>query len=196
MRQTNHASRLRGVSVFAFAVAGLVLGHALAYLLAVPDPHHRDLILARTGHHYLPAMTQLALILAFAGAVAAAADGILSRRDATGRWRTLAVHLATVQAAAFVGQEVVERVVTDAPLADLLRQHLLLAGVAAQAVVGFASAAVLRWLTRSATRLAEFRWAPLPTPRLVPAFALPTTNDVSRRRDVHRSSAPRAPPIR
>ncbi|MGH2527494.1 MAG: hypothetical protein ACRDG2_12185, partial [Actinomycetota bacterium] len=106
MRNSTSAGRLRRTAVFAFAVAGLVLGHALAYILAMPDPHHRDLVLARTGHDYLPAAAPLALILAFAGAAAAAAGGILSRREgASDRWLTLAVRLAVVQASAFAGQE-------------------------------------------------------------------------------------------
>ena len=39
-------------------MAGLVLGHVLAYLIAVPDPHHRAFVLQRTGHEYLPAMAE------------------------------------------------------------------------------------------------------------------------------------------
>lgn len=197
MRNSTSAGRLRRTAVFAFAIAGLVLGHALAYVLAIPDPHHRDLVLARTGHDYLPAAAQLALILAFAGAAAAATGGILSRRDAgSDRWLTLAVRLAIVQASAFACQEVVERIATGAPLAGLVDQHLLVAGLAAQVVVAFAGSAVLRWIARSAARLANARLTRLPIPRLVPAFALPAANDVHRHRDTHRSSAQRAPPLR
>lgn len=197
MRKSTSERTLRRTAVFAFAVAGLVLGHALAYVLALPDPHHRDLVLARTGHDYLPAATQLALILAFAGAAAAAASGILSRRDAgSDRWLRLTVRLAIVQASAFAGQEAVERIATGAPLADLVHQHLLIAGVAAQVVVAFAGSAILRWIARSTARLADTRWTPLPVPRLAPAFAFPGASRVHRHRDAHRSSAQRAPPPR
>jgi hypothetical protein len=197
VRNSTSAGKLRRTAVFAFAIAGLVLGHALAYVLAIPDPHHRDLVLAHTGHDYLPAAAQLALILAFAGAAAAAVGGILSRRDEeSDRWLTLAVRLAVVQASAFASQEVVERIATGAPLADLVHQHLLVAGLAAQVVVAFAGSAVLRWIARSSARLADARWTPLPAPRLVPAFALPAANEVHRHRDAHRSSAQRAPPLR
>jgi drug/metabolite transporter (DMT)-like permease len=197
VRNSTSAGKLRRTAVFAFAVAGLVLGHALAYVLAMPDPHHRDLVLARTGHDYLPTAAQLGLILAFAAAAAAAAGGILSRREvASDRWLTLAMRLAVVQASAFAGQEVVERIATGAPLADLVHQHLLVAGLAAQVVVAFAGSAVLRWIARSAARLADARWTPLPIPRLAPAFAFPAANDVHRHRDAHRSSAQRAPPLR
>jgi hypothetical protein len=196
VRNSTSAGRLRRTAVFAFAIAGLVLGHALAYVLAIPDPHHRDLVLARTGHDYLPAAAQLALILASAGAAAAATGGVLSRRDAgSDRWLTLAVRLAIVQASAFACQEVVERIATDAPLAGLVDQHLLVAGLAAQVVVAFAGSAVLRWIARSAPRLAN-GLTRLPLPRLVPAFALPAANDVHRHRDAHRSSGQRAPPLR
>jgi hypothetical protein len=197
VRNWTSVGRLRRTSVFAFAVAGLVLGHALAYVLAMPDPHHRDLVLSRTGHDYLPAAAQLALILAFAGASAAAIGGILSRREsASDRWLTLAARLAVVQASAFAGQEFMERIATGAPLADLVHEHLLVVGFAAQVVVAFVGSAVLRWIARSSARLVGARWTALPTPRLVPAFALPAANDVHRHRDAHRSSAQRAPPLR
>lgn len=197
MRNSTSVGRLRRTAVFAFAIAGLVLGHALAYVLAMPDPHHRDLVLARTGHDYLPTAAQLALILAFAGAAATAAGGILSRRDGeSDGWLTLAVRLAIVQASAFAGQEILERIVTGTPLADLVHQHLLVAGLVAQVAVAFASSAVLQWIARSSARLANARWTSLPTPRLVPAFALPAANDVLRHSDAHRSSAQRAPPLR
>jgi hypothetical protein len=196
VRNSTSAGRLRRTAVFAFAIAGLVLGHALAYVLAIPDPHHRDLVLAHSGHDYLPAAAQLALILAFAGAAAAAVGGILSRRDEESDRFTLAVRLAVVQASAFASQEVVERIASGAPLADLVHQHLLVAGLAAQVVVAFAGSAVLRWIARSSARLADARWTPLPAPRLVPAFALPAANEVHRHRDAHRSSAQRAPPLR
>ena len=54
--------RLRGLPTFGLAMAGLVLGHVLAYLIAVPDPHHRAFVLQRTGHEYLPAMAEAALV--------------------------------------------------------------------------------------------------------------------------------------
>jgi hypothetical protein len=121
VRNATHTSPLRAASVFAFAVAGLVLGHALAYALAVPDPHHRELVLARTGHDYLPAATQLALILASASAATAAAYGILARRDASaGASVSLAWRLAIAQVSAFVAQEIVERVMVGAPLSGLI----------------------------------------------------------------------------
>ena len=51
-------------------MAGLVVGHVLAYLIAVPDPHHRAFVLQRTGHEYLPAVAEAALVLALAGMAA------------------------------------------------------------------------------------------------------------------------------
>ena len=60
--------------LFAFAVGGLLIGHAIAYLVAVPDPYHRDLVLQRTGHGYLPTFAELALV-----AVLAAAASVIGR---------------------------------------------------------------------------------------------------------------------
>ena len=62
--------RLRGLPTFGLAMAGLVLGHVLAYLIAVPDPHHRAFVLQRTGHEYLPAAAEAGLVLALAGMAA------------------------------------------------------------------------------------------------------------------------------
>ena len=71
--------RIRGLPVFGFAVAGLVLGHALSYAIAIPDPNHRDLILERTGHGYLPLFAEAALILLLAGVAAVVARGLGGR---------------------------------------------------------------------------------------------------------------------
>jgi hypothetical protein len=120
VRQSRSGRRLRGVSVFAFAVAGLVLGHALAYVLAIPDPHHRNLVMTGTGHDYVPVATQLGLILAFAAVAARITHGMVARREGTpSGFGPLATRLMAVQVVAFGGQEIVERVAAGAPLVDL-----------------------------------------------------------------------------
>src|SRR4029450_2332802 len=62
--------RLRGLPTFGLAMAGLGLGRGAAYLIAVPDPHHRAFVLQRTGHEYLPTMAEAALVVALAGMAA------------------------------------------------------------------------------------------------------------------------------
>jgi hypothetical protein len=160
--------------VLGFAVAGLVLGHVLSYVIAVPDPHHRDLLLQSTGHHYLPAFGQGALMLL----LAAIATVVFRRsgRDSGGadRFAPLAARLALVQVGAFAAQEVLERSLSGAGLADLSQGRVLFVGVVAQIAVALAGATLLRWLARTSDRLEEVLGSgfPLP-PRLAPAFPLP-----------------------
>ena len=165
------SARTRGLPVFAFALGGLLLGHAIAYLVAVPDPHHRDLALARTGHAYLPAAAELALVLLLAGVAALVVRAWTpGGRERSPGWP--AATLALVQVGAFVGQEVLERVAAGAPLASLVREPILAAGVAIQVLVALVAAAVLRWLALAAVRLAERPARPAaPRLALVPGIA-------------------------
>ncbi len=165
--------RLRGLPVFAFAVAGLLLGHAISYLIAVPDPYHRDLVLQRTGHQYLPAAGEAALVLLLGGLASLLARGWTARRErGAPAFGSLAALLAVVQITAFVGQEVVERLVSHVPLHTLGQDHLLATGIGVQLVVALVGAVALRWLARVSARIAEVvgstRVAPL-RPALVEA---------------------------
>jgi hypothetical protein len=196
VRQISHARRGTVLSLFGFAAAGLVLGHTLSYALVFPDPHHRDVVLQRTGHEYLPLLAQVALLIAFAGAATVVMQGLLKTRRPSERPRSLYTWLALIQVCAFVTQELLERSVTGAPLGDLLHAPILLAGVPVQLAVAFAGAALLRWLTRSAERFADAAVAAPVLPRLVPAFALPAAPDVHRGRAVERARGQRAPPAR
>jgi hypothetical protein len=141
--------------VFGAAAAGLVLGHALAYLIAIPDPHQRAFALQRAGHAYLPALDQAAMMLAIAGAVAVVVRAFARRRDgATERFGRLATLLVVVQTSAFAGQEVLERLVSGAPLGDLLHDRILVTGMIVQVLVAFVAAGVLWLLARTSSRLA------------------------------------------
>jgi hypothetical protein len=155
-------------------MAGLVLGHVLAYLIAVPDPHHRAFVLQRTGHEYLPAAAEAALVLALAGmaAVVIRAFGP-GPRGGSDRFSRLAGRLGLVQVLAFGGLEVVERIVAGAPLRHLTSDHILVIGMAMQIVVALAGAAFLRWLARTSSKLAETVLPRVPLPRAgaVPALA-------------------------
>jgi hypothetical protein len=189
------ASRFRGMPLFGFAVAGLVLGHVLSYLIAIPDPHHRDLVLHRTGHGYLPALAQVAVILAIAAVATVVGRAFASRpavRD--GSCAALARRLAIVQVAAFGGQELLERLVAGAPLDDLVHGYVLLAGVTAQVVVALAGAALLRWLARVSDALAESSTPAHVLPRPAPVFAVTTSPEPVRGRLFASPVRGRAPP--
>jgi hypothetical protein len=166
--------RLRGLPTFGLAMAGLVLGHVLAYLIAVPDPHHRAFVLQRTGHEYLPAMAEAALVLALAGMAAVMIRAFApGPRGGSESFSRLAGRLGLVQVVAFGGLEVVERIVAGAPLRHLASDHILVVGMTVQVVVALAGAAFLRWLARTSTKLAETALPRIPPPRAgaVLAFA-------------------------
>jgi hypothetical protein len=189
------ASRFRSLPLFGFAVAGLLVGHALSYLIAIPDPHHRDLVLHRTGHGYLPALAQIAVILAIA-AVTMVVGSAFTRRSAgtAGSYAALSRRLAVIQVSAFAGQELLERLLVGAPLGDLVQGHLLLAGVTAQLLVALTGAALLRWLARTSERLADVATSPFALARALPAFAPSAVAAVPRGRVDGRSHGERAPP--
>lgn len=156
-------------------MAGLVLGHVLAYLIAVPDPHHRAFVLQQTGHEYLPAMAEGALVLGLAGiaAVVIRACAPEPRGGPEPLW-PLGGRLALVQVLAFGGLEVVERIVAGAPLRHLASDHIMLIGLAVQIVVALSGAAFLRWIARTSSKLAETAVPghhPFPRAGTIPAFA-------------------------
>jgi hypothetical protein len=162
--------------VFGAAAAGLVLGHALAYLIAIPDPHERAFALQQAGHAYLPALDQAALMLAIAGVVAVVVRAFARRRDrATERFGRLATLLVVVQTSAFAGQEVLERLVSNAPLGDLLHDRILVTGMIVQVLVAIVAAAVLWLLARTSSRLAATSVIRVRLPRDHSVLALTVT---------------------
>jgi hypothetical protein len=162
--------------VLGAATAGLVLGHALAYLIAIPDPHERAFALQRAGHAYLPALDQAALMLAIAGVAAVVVRAFARRGDgATERFGRLGALLVVVQTSAFACQEVLERLVSGAPLGELARDHILLIGLLVQVVVAMVAAGVLWLLARTSARLAATVAIRASLPRYRSVFALPVT---------------------
>lgn len=146
---------LRRLPLAGAAVAGAVAGHALAYVLTVPEPGARFALLAATGHAYWPAAIAAALVL---GLVSLGAT-------VTGRFRAglrpgpphpgeplsrLAVRLALLQVSIFLVQEVLERAAAAAPLTTLLDARLLAAGMLVQILVAAVLATVLTLSGRAA----------------------------------------------
>lgn len=196
-RTASGAPGLHGLPVFGSAAAGLLLGHALSYMLAIPDPYHRDVLLTRTGHGYLPAAAQATMILILAAAAAILARAWSNRgpRGGPERFTSIAGKLAFVQIGAFVALEILERIVAGAPLGDLVRDHLLVIGVVVQISVSLVGAAILVWCARTSAqivRAAIGRSVALPRPILVEAR--PATAGHTRGRSVASARNVRAPP--
>jgi hypothetical protein len=166
----------RGFPVFGIAVAGLVLGHLATYALRYPDPDHRGLVLASTGHAYLPALAHLACLLA-AAALATIVGRSWGGGDRSVRsFAGIAAALVIAQASGFVGPEILERVVSGSPLHELFAGPLLAIGVVAQVLLALIGAAIATWLRRTTERLSAAvpaarprMWRP---PALVPLVAV------------------------
>ena len=142
----------RRLATLSVAVGGVLAGHWLTYAIVSPAEAPRTTLLHDTGHAYLGAVSQVALVCSLA-AVASMFLGALTGAD-----RPEIAHLArrvvTFQVSAFIVLEVVERIVAGAPLASLLRSAILPVGVGTQAAVGAIAAAAIRWLLRAADRVA------------------------------------------
>jgi hypothetical protein len=136
-------------------MAGLMLGHTLSYLIAVPDPHQRQFVLEQTGHGYMPALTQVTLMVVVAAIAAVVARAFGRRAERTETFPALARTLAVIQVCAFVGQEVLERLVAHVPLHTLGHDHVLMTGIAMQIAIAVVAARVLLWVARAAGRLSE-----------------------------------------
>jgi hypothetical protein len=150
---------IRGLPLAGMAVVGVVVGHWLAYLLAVPDPHLRSEILAQSGHAYWILAIKAATVLGFAslGAVLVRhlAGRIRGEPLAADRPVALAVRLALVQVTAFVAMEIAERLAVGDPLAQMLGHHIFMFGLVLQVVVACIGALVLLWFGGVAERMSE-----------------------------------------
>jgi len=167
----------RGFPVFGIALAGLVLGHLATYALLFPDPDHRGLVLASSGHAYMTALAHAACLIA-----AAAAATIVSRSwggDDHGpalSFVGLAGVLVIAQSSAFMGQEILERAVSGSPLHELFAGPVLVVGMGVQAALAMIGAVIVTWLRRTTEHIAATAPAarsPIWRPRaLVPLVAV------------------------
>jgi hypothetical protein len=150
-RRVAHRLPLTGV-----AVAGAVVGHMVAYVLAVPSPTVRVALLGATGHAYWTAAIAAAVVLGLASLAAT-----LGRRFRAGllaggppaaeRLGRVAAQLAGFQVAIYLVQETLERLEVGIPVHALLDGRLLVTGVIVQAAIALALAVLLA----AAGRVAE-----------------------------------------
>ena len=147
---------LRDLPTFAFAFVGLIVGHLLSYLIAIPDPARRAVVLAHSGHAYLHLAGDVAVILGFAAAVTVGLRA-MAERDATDRSSTarLALRLGALQAVAFIAMELGERLVSGSGFGELFADHLFGIGIVVQLVIAGVGALLLRWIERVAVQIAD-----------------------------------------
>ena len=139
------------------ASAGVILGHWLAYLLAVPQAEERAQVLAASGHGYWLIAVKLAVVLGLASLGAVVAGRLSARLHGEAAPREsllgLAVPLAATQVVAFAAMEVVERLLAGVSVAGMFQNHVVFFGIAVQVVLALAGALVLLGFGRGAARV-------------------------------------------
>ncbi len=137
---SDRARRLAGYAPsVAVAAAGVVLLHQVAYLLAHPDPLRRGA--ATQGHAYLAFVAEVLVPLGMAAAVwlAACRAGRL-----LGWARTPSGVLIPLQAALFLGQEVLERIAAGEGARSALVEPAVWVGLALVPLLAWATGQLLR----------------------------------------------------
>ena len=141
------------------AAAGVVLGHWLTYVLAIPQEQVRAQVLVRAGHSYWIFAVQAAAALAIVGVgslvlrhLKSVTHGIPAGEK---RFSVVALRLAWLQIAGFAAMEAAERVVSGASVAGVFQHHLFFLGLLIQVLVACGGAFLLLLANRGAARLAE-----------------------------------------
>jgi hypothetical protein len=166
-------SARRRLATLGVAVCGVLVGHWLAYLAVAPTAGSRAAILHETGHAYLGLANDIALVAALA-AMAGMFIGQLTSPMPAGQIQGVTSLVVRFQVSAFVALEVLERLTAGSPLAELIHTGILPIGLAAQVGIGYIAAHVIRWLLRTADRVAAAFGRPaVPPRRTVPRPLLP-----------------------
>ena len=137
------------------AAAGAVVGHGLAYALAVPQPGRRLAVLAGSGNGYWSAAIAAASVLGLASLGATLVRSFHAGLRPGGRTAAEpmgrpAGRLALLQVTIYLVQELIERAAAGVPLGGPVNGRLLLTGVAVQLLVAVVLALGLAWAGRVA----------------------------------------------
>ena len=152
--------KLRAVALLAVASVGLMVGHSLTYLKLAPSHGVRTALLGITGHSYLDKILAFGPALALMAALYWVAAGFLTTRNRRPSLIGTAVALALVQTIGFAGQEVLERLISGAPLHDL--GSVLMLGVPLQIVVAALAAVLVGALHKAGRKLGALLNGPQP----------------------------------
>jgi hypothetical protein len=156
--------------VAALAAAAVVLGHKVVYALAIPAVAERSELLSRTGHGYLPGATRLLVMAALTGLGSLFLRAV-GRRDTGAPDRvSMFARLAILQVSIFAVMEIVERLAAGTPIAGIVDHGLFVLGIAAQLLLAFAGAALLRLIHRRAESVTAWGSPPVLRARAIAAI--------------------------
>jgi hypothetical protein len=132
------------------AFAGVVAGHSLTYVAAIPAAGERGAYLAATGHSHWRNALMVALLMEVlvltVVAVRGFRDGLRASLPLPFGTRQLAMRLGLIQVATFGALEAGERLVSGAGVSGMFAHRVFVLGVAVQLVVAVAGALLMRWL--------------------------------------------------
>ena len=176
-RRASAGAGVRSAPAVILALAGVVVGHALTYLLVLPHAHERAAVLRETGHAYFASFAELAVL---AGAVAL---GVVFLRHLTTASRRRSpgmpgfASLASLQVVGFAAMEVTERVASGTPLAEFVRERLFV-GLLVQVAVAWLLARIVQLVHAAAERV-RTAGAPHRRVRAVSSVAPPAREPVA-----------------
>ena len=183
----------------AVGAAGVLLGHWLAYLAALPQARVRSATLLMTGHGYWTDAVRVAVALGASGLAALllvhfgahGPDG----QAPTNRFSSLLLRLGPIQCVAFIAVESTERVVAHVPITDVFRTHVLVLGLALQILTACLGSVLLVWLDRAVATIAGIlrRRSPHPVRRPIRE---PKVVTLRPRPALSGASGVRGPPLR
>jgi len=142
------------LSFTGLAVAGVVLGHALAYGIAVGDADLRHTLLAETGHGYWMTAVAAAIVLGLVATAGRIGRLLIPRREAGAIGARFVARLAAAQVALFLLLETGERLTVGASVTHFFGDHLLTLGVVLQVGTAFLVSLALRLVGRAAVVIA------------------------------------------
>lgn len=150
--------RLRAVALLAVASTGLMAGHSLTYLKLAPSHGVRTALLGITGHSYLDNLLAFGPAMALMSALYWLAAGAMKSRSRLPSLAGTAAALALIQTLGFAGQEVLERLLSGAPLHDL--GSVLLLGIPLQLIVAALGALLVTALHKAGRKLGALLGGP------------------------------------
>ena len=139
------------------ASMGVVVSHAMAYIMAAPDEAERARLLSSTGHGLWPVTIAIAMAAWSAGLAGFIGSRISSTRTAEpcprASYGRVARALVVLQMGGFVLLEAAERSLGGEPLHSLFAEPAVLIGIVVQFVVALLGAGLLGLLARLIDRV-------------------------------------------